>query len=405
MKKTTKILIALSLLILNLNINNIVAQNLEMGMYDHDETWWHWPDQYTRSHWSWLDSDGNYHDVTIEPVPWPPYDDNYDDHDGDQGGDYGDEDDWWDQWWNQWLDDPWEFWVWNDDNLTNGGSTSGNIPVKACPKLESRTAKAPNQKRLIIGIGEEVEVRIKNKCGATVKWKITGVGTLTSDPNDQNQVSFQAHWNPGEIHITAYLTGLCSDCGGPISSIELVFQVIQPTGIFFDNSATEPHCPGIYHYKFQPSAGYSADSYLQPATVNFYKVRIREEEAIGLPSGEYFSIPQNIPLHEANILTPCKDLVFPGKGTKVMIADNIYTNFRCRSDRDPNLQGKIEWNIPNLYRDEIGLVDIFFGYTLESGENLGGSSNPVFITSKVNSSNSTNLLDNDHCTTVLNPCN
>lgn len=73
--------------------------------------------------------------------------------------------------------------------------------------------------------------------------------------------------------------------------------------------------------------------------------------------------------------------------------------------RDPNLPGAIEWNIENFYWNITDQIDVPFTHTLQKGENIGGSSDPKFIISKVNSSNFTHLLDPDRCTTGINPCN
>lgn len=334
-------------------------------------------------------------------------DDDDDDHNpggnngsGNTNDDDDDDDDWDDyDWWSQWWEDPWDNWVW----ISNSNPNNNNNPV-ICPQIESRTFYPPNKTRTTLGIGEEVEIRIKDKCGATVLWEVRGEGKVIGNIHDQEKFFFQATWRPGRVSVYAKLTNLCSEC--PDDVLRIDFEVIAPSGIYFDDSAQHPYCPGIHHYQFRPSGGYFADSYLLPDIVNFYNVAIKEGQVAGVATGSYFqNFSISIPDHEANTYVPSLETVFRGKGTKIGLPDNIYVEFVCRSIRDPNLQGTIGWDIENFYWNETDQVDVPFTHTLQQGENIGGSSDPKFIISKVNSSNFTHLLDPDRCTTGINPCN
>ena len=369
-----------------LRVETLYSQGFEI---EQGNGWSHWIDHYGRHHYSWMDPDGTWNDQNDPPVPWPPGD-WPDQGDGNSGNDWHDEGDDWandDDWWDQLWEDPWEDWSYEDDLIAIGGG----VNIVACPRLESRTDKAPNRTRLILGIGEEVEVRIKNKCGATVFWEINGVGVLTSDPNDQSKVTFQAHWTPGELRITANLTGLCPDCGGPNSSVELVFQVIAPNGMFFDNNTANTTYPmNIYHLNNRVSAGYHSDSYLLPANVNFYNIRIREGHANGVINGPYFT---GVPApHLDNAYIGMTDVVHPTKGTYVGFADRIRLIHSCRDNINPELPGTISYDIPNYYENPIGpLPDVWFINTLQRGNNVGGEANSTYIISKANSLNSTRV--------------
>ena len=329
--------------------------------------------------------------------------DEYGDADPDHDGDYDEDgdidvfDDFWDDYWH----DPWEDWEWYDDDSWAGTGTDPQ--EKKCPELSSRTHKVPKRERRIIGIGEEVDIRIKNRCGE-VRWEIEGPGEITGGSN--SECSIMAHWTAGKIKVKAIIYDVNQNCSTCPKSLVIEFDVITPTGIYFDNFAQEPHCPDIYHYKYRPSCGYSADSYFMPDNVNFYNNQIKEDFVEGEADGDYFSGTSIIiPPHMANAYVECTERVVPGKGTKISIADDLYSEFVCRTIINPNLYGRIDWDIPNRYYNRCDFTDVYFTNTLQSATNIGGIDNPEFTLQKENSSNSTHLLDPDHCTTGPNSCN
>jgi len=283
------------------------------------------------------------------------------------------------------------------ETTTNPGPPNPLLCTLACPRLESRTEKKPNRTRHTLGIGEEVKIIIKNLCGATVMWEITGNGVLIPSPNNQNTVSFQALWTPGEIRIIAHLTGLCQDCGGPNLNLEKVFDVIAPNDVYFDNNTYDVNFPqNIFHLKNRVSVGYFCDSYLMPPTVNFYNVRIKEGEAEGKYIGEYFNMP---PVkHLANEYVKFTDIVFPGKGTLITIPDRVRLIHNCRNSISPVLYGKLTYVIPNYYENPKGGPsdkdkDVFLCYIEQSGENAGGTENSRYTLRKRNSENSKKVED------------
>lgn len=376
-----------------LRVETLYSQGFEI---EQGNGWSHWIDHYGRHHYSWMDPDGTWNDQNDPPVPWPPGD-WPDQGDGNSGNDWHDEGDDWandDDWWDQWWEDPWEDWSYEDDLIAIGGG----VNIVACPRLESRTDKAPNRTRLILGIGEEVEVRIKNKCGATVFWEINGVGVLTSDPNDQSKVTFQAHWTPGELRITANLTGLCPDCGGPNSSVELVFQVIKPTGVFIEKINTPITNEIGMHEQYRVSAGFFANTYILPDNVNFYNVTFQEDNcAPSLVEGEYFLSPPVIPSinHIPALEVKASDMVHPNKGTLLPFPDKIEFKWKCRSDKDPALQGTYNYDIIQYFKDETANpnvwqpIDILYQYST----NLGGA-NSIYSVSKKSASNNSSSFVN-----------
>ncbi|MBP9134873.1 MAG: hypothetical protein KBF75_12640 [Saprospiraceae bacterium] len=260
--------------------------------------------------------------------------------------------------------------------------------------MESRTYKPPNRERKIIGIGEEVEVRLVNRCGGIVKWEMEGNGTKLEESN--KSYKFQATWTPGKIKIKATLYG--QDCPSNCpSTLEIEYEVIAPNGVYFDNSSTNPHCPGIYHYQYRPSCGYSADSYLKPDNVNFYNVQMTEGFVKGEPNGPYLS-GVSIPNHEANTqYFDCTELVVPGKGTKIDKSDEVWMAFKCRAYINPDLFGMVSYDIPNYFWEKTNNIRVFFANTLQTHTNAGGSDNPAFTSSKEGSSNSIRLLEPDNC--------
>ncbi len=414
-----RVLKLFTLFIVLLYSHSIVAQGYELDV-ERGEYWRHVINQYGQHWYGWQDEDGNWHWQDDPGTPWPP-DIDY----GDEGSydDWGDNwwendedwwDDWWDDrddedWWDHWWDDPWDFWDW-DTNETSGGNNIVN-----CPSIHTRTDKAPNRTRFLLGIGEELEVRIQNRCGANVQWSVTGSGgaalQITNSTNDF--CTLQAKWKPGIVAVHATLSGLNPECASCNTQLQVWYNIIAPNDIYFDNTSTNPSCTAsqaahamyvIHHYGY-PSGGLNSDNYLLPETVNFYNVRVKEGTAPGVLNGLYWLPTDNPTAHPANNYISCSSMVYPGKGTKVSADDDIFYEFKCKNVRTPIDPGSASHTIPMYYRDEVTGGDIFMFNVIQSGENHGGPGNPNFTVSKKNASRSVKLLDPDFCPTIpANTC-
>lgn len=278
--------------------------------------------------------------------------------DEDEQNDQDEQDDW---------QDPWEDWWW-DEEL---GWINTDNNTSECPKLSSRTFKTPNPSRLKLGIGEEVELRILNRCGASVSWSIEGKGEIKQENNRKCVV--QAFWEGGSIKVTATLSNLNQDCSDCDTELEKEFEVIKPRGIFIEKADPLAGCDGDIHVNNRPSAGYWAKVYATPDDVNFYNVRFFEGYAPAQQNGAYFTAdpPWSLGDHPDQTIDEATDEVVQGKGTYINY-DQIYVQFRCSDERDPKLYGFGRWDIPQYYVNEKTGQLLGFDITMQTGKNEGG---------------------------------
>lgn len=349
--------------------------------------------------WWWTGPNGELYSDDHQPVPWPPefpdIDGDHDedgDHDGghhDGDGYYEDNDDFWDEYWQ----DPWEGWEWYDDDTQAGGGPN----IKPCPRLESRTFKLPNRRRTTVGIGEQLEIRIRNLCDATTTWTIKGPGKIETIISNK-ECRIRALWEEGNITIKATLSNMNGDCAACANVLELKIKVIKPTGIFFDNNniANQDSFPStIRHRQYRPSGGYFSTNYLMPDSVNFYSLKIKEGYAESDAVGAYFDgIPGPGP-HISNDFVGATDYVIKKKGTRIIKPDMIRVSLLCRNERDPVLYGNVVWPIKTYYasKETNQIIDSIIVY--QRATNSGGRANAEFLVGKANSGNKTLLEDPD----------
>lgn len=352
-----RVLKLFTLLIVVLCSHSIIAQGYEYDV-ERGEHWKHVINEYGQHWYGWQDEDGNWHWQDDPGTPWPP-DIDYGDGDSNDGYDYGD--DWWDEeweddrdnanedYWNDFWRDPWENWEWDD---TNAG---GNVPP--CPSLEHNTLKSPNRNRLRIAIGEEVELRIKNSCGANVNWTIQGNGVLTSSGVGPS-ATFQATYEGGTVTAIANLTGACVECGTNIV-LTVQFDVITPESVFLELDNFVNGAPGRTHEQYRVSAGMVAKTYIMPDDVNFYNVTFQEDNVMPTINGPYFVPADMVPHIPANPVQ-ASDIVFPNKGTRLPNQDIISSYNYCRlspgipNSRDASLRGSYKYDITQYYLNQSG---------------------------------------------------
>lgn len=133
------------------------------------------------------------------------------------------------------------------------GEEKGAVKLKLT-SLTTATLPA-NRKRTTIGVGEGVTV----SANQPVEWSIKG-SLLEKEEKTATELGFIASDQAGIIRVTAKTE--CEE-----QSIE--FSVIQPTGIKFVK-IKDVHVHNLL------SAGFVAQLYLQPPSVNFYRVSIQE---------------------------------------------------------------------------------------------------------------------------------
>jgi hypothetical protein len=165
-----------------------------------------------------------------------------------------------------------------------------------------------NRSRLTIGVGEPVKLTFS---GADANWTISG-GAGKLDVNTAKVVHYTASITPATETITAVDTK--TNATATIS-----FDVIAPSGLLFER------VPGttIHHHQDWPDIGFSAKVYLQPDTVSFEYIGVREQNSNYVATG-YYSWMNGVshnPTNEPELVTS----LVPGKGWLLANEDDIWS--------------------------------------------------------------------------------
>lgn len=191
-----------------------------------------------------------------------------------------------------------------------------------------------NRTRLTIGVGEEVFLEYTH--GATT-WFTTGGNLSVKPPATSDKCTLDAPDTAGPITVTA-------------GTASVTFQVVAPTGVFMERRG------GIKHTKNLPDSGIRVAVFIQPDTVNFYRITYHEMDIAFTPTvpGVYSCNPFKTGHCKAGGGgVPCPDLVVLdtvviGKGTTTKIDDCAYSG-HCGSAH-PHIPGNVSGNIPHEYK-------------------------------------------------------
>ncbi len=137
-----------------------------------------------------------------------------------------------------------------------------------CTLTSETEAMVPTDRaRTTVGVGEEVTVTVDP---APATWSVGGAGTVS--PSSGASVTFKAGDRAGSATVTA------NGAGG---SCSITFTVIEPSGIMMSRTSL------VRHQKGHPDCGFLARPYIQPATVSFYNIEVRELNSHSTATG-YF---------------------------------------------------------------------------------------------------------------------
>lgn len=128
-----------------------------------------------------------------------------------------------------------------------------------------------DRSRLTVGVGEQVKLTFS---GSSADWSISG-GEGTVTPTGKTSI-YTASITPATETIEAV---------DPVTHAEasITFDVIAPSGLLFERvKGTDVH-----HHKGWPDIGFSAKVYLQPDTVSFENIGVREQDATYSATGYY----------------------------------------------------------------------------------------------------------------------
>jgi hypothetical protein len=150
------------------------------------------------------------------------------------------------------------------------GPSATATPTATITSQTYSTAPA-NRTRLTVGVGEPVKLTFS---GADANWSISG-GQGTVMPSGKTSI-YTASITPATETIVAVDTATSA-------TATITFNVIAPTGLLFER------IPGttIHHHKDWPDIGFAAKIYLQPDTVSFEYIGVREQDATYVATGYY----------------------------------------------------------------------------------------------------------------------
>lgn len=137
-------------------------------------------------------------------------------------------------------------------------------------------------------------------------------------------------------------------------SCTITFQVIEPTSLRFKRSG------GIQHTNGRPDCGFRAQVNLQPDTVSFHNVEIRELNSQATANGFYapFNGLHHQPAAQAHSAWFTVRQCIAGQGSPANLLDNIYSG-------DPGgtaALGHMEFPITWEYRVGTGAAKAFPGF-------------------------------------------
>ncbi|GEM_PF-6552941 len=188
------------------------------------------------------------------------------------------------------------------------GNGPAPTPTPNATITSQTVATAPaDRTRLTVGVGEQVKLTFS---GADANWTISG-GEGTVTPSGKTSI-YSASITPAHETIVAVDTATSA-------TASITFDVIAPTGLYFERiPSTE-----IHHHQGWPDIGFEANVYLQPDTVSFEYIGVREQDAIYSASG-YYSWMNGLshkPVENPEVVSS----LVPGKGWRLAQPDDVWS--------------------------------------------------------------------------------
>jgi len=181
-------------------------------------------------------------------------------------------------------------------------------PTPTATITSQTVAKVPaDRTRLTVGVGEQVRLTFS---GGSANWSISG-GQGTVTPSGKTSI-YSASIMPATETIVAVDTV-------DSATATITFNVIAPSGLLFER------VPGttLHHKLGWPDIGFSAKVYLQPETVSFEYIGVREDEAFYAATG-YYSWENGLSHGAATSAEVVSSLV-AGKGWLLAEKDDVWS--------------------------------------------------------------------------------
>src|SRR5579862_4029169 len=152
-------------------------------------------------------------------------------------------------------------------------ATPPSCSTNACTITSQTTVTSPpNRARTTIGIGEDVDLTVSPGPGT---WSIlSGGGSLASTSG--TTVTYTAPDRAATVVVQA--TGSGCTC-------TITLKVIEPTSLLFQKDSNFKHTNG------RPDCGYLAKVFVQPDTVSFHNIEIRELNSAATTLSGFYDIP------------------------------------------------------------------------------------------------------------------
>lgn len=199
-----------------------------------------------------------------------------------------------------------------------------------------------NRTRLTVGVNEQVRLTFS---GASADWSISGGSGTVSSPGKTSL--YIASQTPATETITAVDQTTHA-------TATITFDVIAPSGLLF-----EVVTPGsqVHHHQGWPDVGFSAKVYLQPDTVSFAYIGVREGNAKFVATG-YYSF-DNGESHSPSPTIEIPIKLVPGKGWELPEEDDVWSGRQPAPK--PYQPGYVSAYIPWEYTDagESGQFHVF----------------------------------------------
>jgi hypothetical protein len=169
-----------------------------------------------------------------------------------------------------------------------------------------------DRSRLTIGVGEPVKLTFS---GADANWTISG-GAGKLDTKTGKVVLYTASITKATETITAVDTKTHA-------TATISFDVIRPSGLLLERVPGTAPTPDFYHHQNWPDIGFAAKVYLQPDTVSFEYINVRERNAFYTATGYYswMNGMSHDPVKEPEAVTS----LVPGKGWLLANDDSIWS--------------------------------------------------------------------------------
>jgi len=203
---------------------------------------------------------------------------------------------------------------------------------KASITSQTVSTEPADRTRLTVGVNEQVRLTFS---GGSADWSISGGSGTVSSPGKTSL--YIASLTPTTETITAV---------DPTThaTATITFDVIAPSGLLF-----EVVTPGleVHHHKGWPDIGFSAKVYLQPDTVSFAYIGVREGDAKFVATGYYSFDNGESHLPSSTIQVPVK--LVSGKGWVLPQDDDLWSGRQPAPK--PFQPGYVSATIPWEYTD------------------------------------------------------